>query len=219
MEPPKQGSPEWHQQRLGKATASRFSDMMTNGRGKDAGMGQTAWSYMDDLLVERLTGQPQDIGKFKETEWGNKHEAAARAIYSLQHSERVKQTGFLDHPTIPMVGGSPDGLIGDDGGVEIKCPYNPRYHLDRLLHGGMDPRYQWQVQGLMWITGRKWWDFVSFDPRFPEDKQLFVCRVEADPDALDDLERRVLRFMEQLEIKFRKIMEGNGADKTAAGVP
>jgi putative phage-type endonuclease len=206
-----QGTVEWQKLRLGKITASRFKDMMTNGRGKDT-MGQTAYSYMRDLITERLTGQPQDQIDNKALRWGNDNEPQARAMYCILQDVRVEQVGFIQHPAFPDVGCSPDGLVnegadlgGAGGGVEIKCPMNSRIHLSYIEEGGVPKEYHWQVQGSMWVTGRPWWDFVSFDPRMPKHLQLFVHREYADDEALDDLDHRARRFLEQLEVKLKKI--------------
>lgn len=216
-----QGTEEWRRERLGKITASRFKDMMTNGRGKDT-MGKTAYSYMYDLIAERLTGIPQDEISAKAIQWGNDNEPQARAMYCLRRDVRVEQVGFLvKHgfkPWYTECGGSPDGLIleyekGPDGkpdghslgGVEIKCPLSSRIHLGYIEDGVVPSDYYWQVQGLLWVTGRDWWDFVSFDPRMPENLQLFVFREYPDPDAHADLEERVERFLEQIAIKLDKV--------------
>lgn len=208
----KQGTDEWHEQRLGKVTASRFKDMMTNGRGTSS-MGQTAYTYMWDLIAEKLTGKPQDnLSHVKAIEWGNENEPQARAFYSLYRDVRVKQTGFLTHPSFPDAGGSPDGLVDDDpegaGGAEIKCPHTSRIHLQYITNGGVPNAYKWQVQGLMWITGREWWDFVSFDPRMEKaGLMLYVHREHADLDMFDELSERTLQFIEQLKIKLSKLKE------------
>ena len=197
-----QGTEEWKRQRLGKITASRFCDMMTNGRGTGA-MGKTAYSYMYDLIAERLTGEPQDEIISKHLDWGNANEPQARAMYCLISGRRVTQTGFI--AMNDDIGGSPDGLVGDSGGVEIKCPSSSRIHLGYIEQCKVPNDYFWQVQGLMWVTGREWWDFVSFDPRMPEKYQLFVFREERDDQAIKELEFRAARFIEQMNIKLSKI--------------
>jgi putative phage-type endonuclease len=203
-----QGSQEWHQQRLGMVTASRLKDMMTNGRGKDT-MGATAYSYMWDLIAERITGSPAESFTNDAMDWGNQNEPHARALYCLHRQVSVTKTGFVLHPEIQGVGGSPDGLVtGDkegDGGVEIKCPFKSRIHLQYVESGGVPSEYQMQVQGLMWITGRSWWDFVSFDPRMPEHLQLYVYRERADKDLHADIEHRAKRFVEQINLKTKRL--------------
>lgn len=203
-----QGSAEWHEARLGKITASRFCDMMTNGRGAST-MGQTAYSYMYDIIAEILTGQAQDRIDNMAVRWGHENEPHARAMYCFHRNARVVKQGFLVHPDYPHVGGSPDGLVEGDaegpGGVEIKCPMSSRIHLGYLEEGVVPTAYEWQVDGLMWVTGRKWWDFVSFDPRMPEGLQLFCVRQYRDDERIDSLSDRSKRFWEQLQIKLGKI--------------
>jgi putative phage-type endonuclease len=205
-----QGSPDWYAARLGKVTASRFADVMTNGRGTGS-MGQTAYSYMYDIIAEILTGQVQDKVDVKAMQWGHQTEPHARAMYCFHRNARVIKTGFLVHhdPAFSYCGGSPDGLVeGDEegpGGVEIKCPLSSRIHLGYLEEGQVPGAYQWQVDGLLWVTGRKWWDFVSFDPRMPEGLQMFCVRQYRNEDACSDLEDRAKRFWEQLQIKLGKI--------------
>lgn len=204
-----QGTDEWKQARLGKVTASRFADVMTNGREKGT-IGKTALSYLRELIAEELTGQGSDEITAKAIQWGTDNEPAARAMYCYLHSVRVVKVGFVDHPEIPRCGGSPDGLVeGDASGpglVEIKCPFNTRNHLEYMEIDTVPDTYQWQVQGLMWLTGRRWCDFVSYDPRLEKAGLSLHCvRVFADTDMHKDLEIRVKRFVEQLEIKLEKI--------------
>jgi predicted phage-related endonuclease len=199
----KQGTEEWRRARLGKVTSSRFAEVMTGGAGK------TAHSYMLDLIGERLTGEPSEELRNKYVDWGHEHEASARAAYAWQlepGSGVVTQVGFVPHPDLPEdVGGSPDGLVGDDGLMEIKCPYTLKAHLQTLLSGEVPSEYFWQCQGNLWVTGRKWLDYVSFHPRLPEHLQLCVIRVERDEDQIEELERKVKRFVEQLHIKLDKL--------------
>lgn len=189
-----QGSDAWKQARLGKITASRFSDVMTKGVGKET-FGKTAYSYIMDLIVEEMTGQPQDDIKAVQLEWGKKHEAEARATYQLVSGNRISQVGFAIHGSYPLVGASSDGLVGDDGGIELKCPYNPTVHLQYAMQGVLPKEYVWQVQGGMWVLDRQWCDFVSYDPRMPSDKQLFILRVERDNKIIKELEERVEAFL------------------------
>ena len=216
---PKQGSPEWFARRLGKATASKFKDMMTNDRsGKK--MGQTALSYMFDLIAERVTGKPQFEMNLRALDWGHDNEPQARATYCLVRDVHVIPAGFEEHPTIPNCGGSPDGLVeGDDdgpGGVEIKCPMVSRIHLqyiydswtcawDKKKTTGVPTEYQWQGQGLMWGTGREGGDFLSFDPRMEEALKMYVYRERKDEEAHKKLTERAVMFLEELESKLDAI--------------
>ena len=207
-----QGSAEWHEQRLGRLTMSRLKDAMTNGRGKDT-IGETAYTYMYDLISEHLTGKADDHYVNDAMRWGTDNEPQARAMYCLLRDARVAQVGFVlhsgDQPWCKYVGGSPDGLVtaedGSLGGVEIKCPYTSRVHLRYLENGGVPKEYYWQVHGLMWLTKRDWWDFVSFDPRMPQGLQLFVHRELTDDIVRKEIESRAERFVTQMIIKLDKI--------------
>lgn len=204
----KQGTPEWFAARCGKVTSSCFGKVMTKGRSKSATWGQMALSYMFEVLGERLTGNPADEIKSKYLDWGHEHEPTARSLYGWIHGETIKLVGFVEHPEIEGVGGSPDGLIGDDGVAEIKCPYTPRKHLETIYQNEIvDKDYLWQCQGNMWVTGRKWLDFISFHPNVPDELQLHVIRIERDEDMIEELEERVVRFVEQIAVRESKIKE------------
>lgn len=198
-----QGSPEWQKVRLGKVTGSRFDDLMHKGRGGAAS--KTTESYMVELLSEIVTGLPADEIKAKPLEWGKKHEPSARACYSMDHSGRIKQVAFIDHPTQPRCGFSPDGLIGDDGILEIKCPFTSKVHLKTILTNQVPDEYYWQVQGGLWVTGRQWCDFVSFDPRCPDGLNTWVVRAFRENSDIADLSERVQKFVDQLEIKLSRL--------------
>jgi len=163
---------------------------------------------MTQVLAERITGKPQDEISSKYLDHGNQHEPTARQLYQWHLSARqeLKQVGFVDHPTIPFCGGSPDCLIGDDGLLEIKCPYNVHNHLANIESDGTSDRdYIWQMQGNLWITGRKWCDFVSFHPFVPESLRFHVVRYERDEDVIDEIEERIPRALEQVEIRVKNI--------------
>lgn len=202
----KQGTPEWYAARCGKITASCFGKVMTPGRSKTATWGQTAISYMYEVLGERLTGKPADIINSKYLEWGHVHEPTARSLYGWVRGKVIQLVPFVVHPTLPNVGGSPDGYVGEDGLAEIKCPFTARNHLE-TIHANeiVDKDYQWQCQGNLWVTGRKWLDFISFHPDFPEELQIHVIRVERDEDMIQELADRVERFDQQIEGKLAKI--------------
>lgn len=204
----RQGSLEWRQARCGKITSSCFGKVMTQGRGKDNPWGQTAFTYMMEVLGEQLSGMPADEINSKYIEWGNTHEPTARALYTWRVGLPVTLTGFVPHPELPWVGGSPDGLVGADGAMEIKCPYTIKNHLETIFQNEIvDKDYQWQVQGNLWVTGRAWYDFVSFHPSLPEDLQLHVIRVHRDEDMIEELDERVRRFGDMLSHRLRKIRE------------
>jgi putative phage-type endonuclease len=193
-----QRTDEWFSARLGKVTASRVSDVVAKTK---TGYGATRGNYMSQLIVERLTGRSVESFSSSAMQWGTDTEPLARAAYETFKDVLVDEEGFVQHPTIEMAGASPDGLIGDDGLVEIKCP-NTATHIETLIAKKADARYINQMQWQMAVTGRKWCDFVSFDPRMPEDLQLFVTRVERDDKKIAELEAAVIEFLNEVDQKI-----------------
>ena len=189
-----QRTDEWLQARAGKVTASRFRDVMSRTAKGLPTADRTR--YLWQLVVERLTGQPVPAYENAAMRWGAEQEAAARAAYEQRTGVAVEETGFVAHDTL-MAGCSPDGLVDWDGLLEIKCPYNTGVHIETLLNG-MSAEHTAQVQGQMWITGRQWCDFVSYDPRMPEPLQLHVQRINRDPAFIADLERQVAEFLAEV---------------------
>ncbi len=192
-----QGSPEWFAERCGKLTASRMADVMARTK---TGYGASRANYMAELLVERLTGQKAERFQSAEMRWGIETEQQARDAYSFFTGADVDLIGFVPHPTIPMSGASPDGLVGPDGLVEIKCP-NSATHIETLLAGALPERYLLQIRWQMLCTGRKWADYVSFDPRMPGDMQFYCERVHADEIAGAVMEAEVRKFLAELDAK------------------
>lgn len=179
-----QRSPEWFTARLGKVTASKINDVMATLKSGKEAAGRK--DYRAQLVVERLTGQPVECYVNGAMAWGTEHEQDARASYEFITGNTVEEVGFIDHPTIPMSGASPDGLIGEDGLTEIKCP-NTATHIGYLLSGKAPAKHIKQMQWQMECTGRNWCDFVSYDPRMPIDLQLFIVRVERDEELTIDI--------------------------------
>lgn len=194
-----QRTPEWYAARLGRATASRFTDVMATIRSGEAAQRR---NYRAELLVERLTGQANDMYTSPAMQWGTDNEPLARLQYELETGNEVVETGFWQHDTL-MAGASPDGLISETGLIEIKCP-NTATHIETLKKREVPKQYVAQVQGQMWITGRTWCDFVSFDPRLPENTQLIIVRVERDEKYIKELADQVELFLQEVdnEIKF-----------------
>jgi putative phage-type endonuclease len=190
-----QGTPEWHAARLGKATASRIADIMAQTK---TGPGAARKNYHAELVAERLTGQPAEKFTNAAMAWGTEREPQARASYTLATFNAVDEVGFIDHPALPMSGASPDGLVGAEGLVEIKCP-NTATHIETLLGGSVEGKYLKQMQWQMACTGRAWCDFVSFDPRLPDDMQLFIRRVERDDAAIAEIETAVRDFLAEVD--------------------
>lgn len=200
-----QGSKEWYAARCGKITASCFGKLASQGR--SGGWSQGAITYMTQVVAERVTGRPQDEINSKYLDHGKKHEPTARQMYQWYMKQRMplKQVGFIKHPTLDGCGGSPDCLVGEDGVLEIKCPYNIHVHLANIETGTTDRDYIWQMQGNLWITKRKWCDFVSFHPWVPESLRFHVIRYVRDEDIIDEIDDRVTRALEQVAIRVKNI--------------
>lgn len=196
-----QGTPEWFAARLGKATASRVADVIAKTK---SGYSTSRKNYAVELALERITGRRQESYTNAAMQWGTDNEPVARAAYEAANGVLVEEVGLIDHPTIAMAAASPDGLVGSEGMIEIKCP-SPATHLETLLSGKADSRYITQMMWQMACTGRQWVDFVSFDPRFPEARQLFVCRVERDQDLIAELETEVASFLGEVDAIVRKL--------------
>lgn len=190
-----QRSPEWYAARLGKVTASRVADVVARTKG---GYGASRANYMTELLVERLTGTKAEGFTSAAMLWGVENEAAARELYAFDRDADVVEVGIIDHPTIAMTAASPDGLVGVDGLVEIKCP-NTRTHLDTVLSGKIPTDYQTQMLWQMACTGRQWCDFVSYDPRLPANMRLIVIRFHRDDVRIAELETEVALFLAELD--------------------
>lgn len=189
-----QRTAEWHQARLGRLTASRVADMMAKTRN---GWGASRTNYAWELAIERLTGQPASSFCSAPMQWGIDQEDAARAAYQIHALCTVEEIGFVQHPKL-FAGASPDGLIGENGMLEIKCP-NSATHGETLLNGTIADKYLKQMQFQMACTGREWCDFASFDPRFPEHMQLWVQRVERDDKAIAEIEECAAEFLAEVE--------------------
>ena len=196
-----QRTDEWHAARLGKVTASRVADVVAKTK---TGYGASRANYMAELICERLTGVPQDSFVSSAMQWGTDTEPLARAAYEAASGELVIETGFVPHSQVASSGASPDGLIGEDGLLEIKCP-NTSTHIDTLLGQSVPAKYMTQMQWQMACTGRKWCDFVSFDPRMPEGMRMFVKRVQRDDVMIAELVKEVTIFLEEIDKKINDL--------------
>lgn len=183
-----QGTEQWFADRLGKVTASRIADVMM--KPTTAGF----QNYRSQLVCERLTGQPTEGHTSAAMQHGIDTEPQARAMYTLETGLTVEEVGFVPHPNIVMSGASPDGLVGADGLVEIKCP-QPTEHIRTLTGGEVQRKYLLQMQWQMDCTGRAWCDFVSFNPSLPEDLQLHVQRIERDDKLVAEIREAVAAFL------------------------
>lgn len=196
-----QGSPEWFAARLGKVTASRIADVVARTK---SGWGASRANYMSALVCERLTGVKEETYVNAAMQWGTDHEPEARAAYEFLTGNAVELVGFVDHPKIPMSGASPDGHIGEDGSLEIKCP-NTATHIEFLLEQSIPQKYMLQMQWQLACSGRQWADFVSYDPRMPEGLRMFKKRVMRDSALIPTLEKDVTAFLAELDDTVAKL--------------
>lgn len=199
-----QGSAAWLYERIGFCTASRFKDALDFTKAGKPGAKRTA--YLWEIVSERLTEKPTPHFTSAAMERGTMLEGIARMAYEARTGNIVMQTGFRKHPTIAWLGGSPDGLIDEDGGWEGKCPVNPQQHLGCFL-SGMPEEHTAQVQGLMWLHDRAWWDFTSFHPDYPAPFDLYVQRIERDAEFIVNMEAEILRFLAECAVLHTRLLE------------
>ena len=195
-----QRTEEWFAARLGKVTASRVADVLAKIK---SGESASRKNYKMELVVQRLTGKVGESFTNAAMEWGTEQEPFARMAYEAHTGTFVKEEGFVDHPTIEGFGCSPDGIVGE-GLIEIKAP-NTANHIETVLENKAPSKYIPQMQCQMACTGAKWCDFVSFDPRVPEDLQLFVVRVERDQEYIDSMEVEVKQFLSEVLDLFNQL--------------
>jgi putative phage-type endonuclease len=207
-----QGSDQWKAIRLGKVTASRVADVVARTK---SGYGASRANYAAQIIAERLTGHPIESSfTTPAMQHGVDTEPEARNAYQFYHGVTVYQVAFVQHPTIADVGCSPDGLVGDDGLVEIKCP-NTATHLETLLGQTVPGKYETQIQFQMACTGRQWCDFISYDPRMPEQMRMFVRRVYRDDQRIAELETEVVAFLKEIKSRIEQL-EAIYGEKAAA---
>jgi putative phage-type endonuclease len=196
-----QRTEEWFDARMGCVTASRTADVMAKTK---SGYAASRDNYMAELMCERLTGASQGGFSSAAMQWGTETEPQARMAYEILTGRTVEETGFVLHPQIEHFGASPDGLIGEDGLIEIKCP-NTNTHISTLLDEKIPHKYVIQMHVQMICTERNWCDFVSFDPRLPVSMQMFVKRVELDQKLKDEILSEVWKFLEELDAKIQAL--------------
>lgn len=199
-----QRSAAWLAERAGKATASRFGDVIA--KLKSGAPAKARADYLWEIVVERLTGLASDHYLSAAMQWGADQELAARMAYEARTGALVEDAGFIHHGTLKNVGGSPDGLVGEYGGVETKCPFNSAIHLLTFLDG-MPADHMPQVQGLMAVTGRAWWDFVSHDPRLPKPYDTYIERVARDEAFIANLEGELAVFLGDVDTMMARLKE------------
>ena len=189
-----QGSVEWKRQRLGVVTASRMADLTAKTK---SGYGASRGNYLAEKLIERLTGEPQDTYTNAAMAWGSEQEPHARNAFEFYSGETVQEVGFILHPTIKNCGASPDGLIGERGMLEIKCP-NSSTHIEYLLKEEIPLKYQLQMQLQLMCCQREWCEFVSYDPRLPEEMKLWTQTFAYNESMAEMLETEINKFNEEL---------------------
>lgn len=194
-----QGTEEWDAARCGVISASNFSKVLAGGKGL------TRRAYMVQLVAERLSGNPTPSFSNAAMEWGTETEPQARAAYELNQEVEVKHVGFYKFDD--WVGCSPDGEVGDDGLVEIKCP-NTVTQVDTFLKGEFPATHNNQVQGQLLVTDRQWCDFVSFDPRITGKAQYFIKRVQRDDNYINNV---LWPGIEKFKAELKQLLEQLGA--------
>lgn len=195
-----QRTEEWFAARCGKVTASRVADIIAKTK---SGPSASRENYLAQLVCERLTGKPAESYSNSAMQHGTDTEPYARAAYEARMDLLVTEVGFIDHPWIVMSGASPDGLA-NEGMVEIKCP-NTATHIDTLLSQTVPAKYITQMMWQMACADRPWCDFVSFDPRLPERHQLFIKRINYDPEMVNLLENSVIQFLGDVDLKIQQL--------------
>lgn len=208
-----QGSAAWFEARVGCVTASRVADVLAKLKRKD-GEAAARYNYRIQLLSESLTGQPDPHYVSTWMKEGIENEPLARTAYELKTGNDVELVGFVLHPSIDRCGASPDGLIGRDGLIEIKCPKTTT-HIEYLLAGVVPDEYKAQMLWQMACTGRQWCDFVSYDPRLPEHLQLFIVRLTRDDKEIADMEQKVEQFIAEIDALAAKLPRAAGVTALA----
>jgi putative phage-type endonuclease len=206
-----QGTEEWKRLRLGRVTASRVADLMAKTK---SGFSASRANYMAQLIAERLTDTVAESFTNAAMQHGTETEPEARSAYEFYQAAVVDQVAFVEHPKIEQAGCSPDGLVGDDGLVEIKCP-NTATHLETLLGQSVPTKYVLQMQFQMACTGRKWCDFVSYDPRMPENMRMFVKRLARDDAAIKEIEDAIAVFLLEMAVKLSQLNSLYGEQEAA----
>ncbi len=198
---------EWHMARLGKVTASSLYKVLARTK---TGYGADRANYLTDLVLERITGQKTDSYISQSMQHGIDQEPFARAAYETTKNIMVDEVGFILHPTIKMSGCSPDGLVGDDGMVEIKCPDTKTALECWLSPNPVNKKHFAQMQWQLKCADRQWCDYVVFDPRLPAKAQLFIVRIERDDDWIKIAEEEVIKFLDEVEDKVAFLKQITG---------
>lgn len=192
-----QGTAQWLDARRGKITASRIVDVLDYL--KKGGEGAGRKNYRIDLIAERLSGFSEEHFVSPEMKWGTYCEPMARTAYEMERNTMVESVGFVMHPESDFTGASPDGLVDEDGALEIKCPKTTT-HIKWLMAGDVPEEHQAQCLWVMACTGRKWCDFASYDPRLPDGLKLFIARMHSDKEKIEAIYSEVVRFDSEVDV-------------------
>lgn len=198
-----QGGEDWHDARRGRFTSSRYADMMKQGRGKDERFGNMCLTYVYEVLAGILTQSAHMVGS-QAIDWGHEYEFEAIQRYEKEQGVKVSPAPFI--PYGEFAGGSPDGLVGKDGLIEVKCPFNPANHTKVLITKEIPEKYWFQVQGNIMATDRDWCDFVSYDPRVQDESlQIVVIRAMRCDDAIKAIDDRIKEVRTLLKQEAKKL--------------
>jgi putative phage-type endonuclease len=200
-----QDSAEWVKARIGALTASRMKDVLavSTQKSKEGAPLKKRIDYAMELVAERMTGYAMDHVVTDAMQWGLDHEAAAKEAYTAVTGREIVPSGFMLHPTIELCGASPDGLV-EDGLIEVKCPTTTK-HVAWMLAGAVPEEHRPQMLLQLAVTGRKWCDFVSYDPRMPPRQRVFIRRFTPKPDKLDWINEEARRFLSEVESLFQRV--------------
>ena len=199
---------EWELDRIGKFTSSRLGDLMTKGRAKDQDWGGMAMNYIYEKIAELITGVPHFKAESKSIQWGNDHEALAIDKYNEDAAIKADHMGETFVKFSDMCGVSPDAYVGEDGILEVKCPYNSANHIKTCITGEISKAHMFQCQGNMLFSDRKWCDFVSYDPRMPESIQLKIIRIDRDYEIGNQILNRISEAVKEIE----RIVQSTGIE-------
>lgn len=189
MDDIEQRTDEWRNLRLGRFTGSRFAGVLAKSK-RDGKPLKARDDLIWTIATERIQGYQEQGTSSYSLQWGIDNEAFAREAYELKTGFFVDEIAFIQHKELDYAGVSPDGIIGSDGGLEIKCPKSPQIHLQSFLYG-VPEEYVPQLQGFLWVTGRKWIDFVSYDPNTKDALKLLIIRVYRDEEFINNLEAEI----------------------------
>lgn len=197
-----QRTEEWFAARLGKVTGSKVADVIARTK---TGYSATRANYLAQLAIERMTGVQADSYTNAAMEWGTLQEPLARSEYESLTGNLVEEIGFVTHPEIVMSGASPDGLVGNSGLIEIKCP-NSATHIEYIRGEKAPSKYLPQMAFQMACTGRDWCDFMSFDPRMPEGLQVFLVRYHRDDNYIAEIESEIVKFLGEVDTTVAELL-------------